>query len=610
MDHIILNNPFLFEYFGLVILLVMLFAASFFVKPIQKIRDAVGLSLIILPVVYFFAILSGNLTDIPYTDDFNLLETIQKFRDETDFVKSMEILFEQVNQHRFAFERIVMLSMVWLTGTVNLKALILIGNLFMLGTAYLLFLALKKENISWYYFIPVPYILFNLVYFENAYWGIAAIQNTPLIFFALLSAYGIGRNDSKGWAIGLIAAIITTFVSGSGILVWIIGFIILTLQKRYRLLPIWVVLTVSIILFYFLFDYQVIHSEAEKPWKHPIFNFAYLLGFWGNALYLDIPHPSISGIYRDMFFCVVVGGFVGIVFTGWFIRTFSNVKLQWSHWLILGAFLFVMGTGCMFVISRPINQWFMHGGNLFSRRYMIFGAVTLATTYVGLIILLKNNPNIKLGSAVTLMLGFVVLHLASYFMSLPKMRKQYEELSLDGYFFKNFSTYLTTGNNFGDIPFWNHPTRMKELVASIEKGGISTLISSDHLPPQDQVILQTGIKSERYPGKVGVEVIFRRNEEALPPKSIHLIAAKTGTIEPKYFILASPKHTIVLPALPVAFSFADFIKKRTYYSQEYDYTIYRNKLPAGEFDLWIMSPNELDSDKMESRFTGKKIFLY
>lgn len=606
MDNYLLHNPFLFEYFGLVLVLLLLFGASFISDKLKALRPWIAGGLIAAPIIYFYLILSAHLTNIPFTDDYNLLETIYKFRQETNFVESMKILFEQINQHRFPFERSVMLIMVLFTGTVNLKFQILLGNLFMLGISFLLFRSFKKETISWYYFIPVPYILFNLVYFENAFWGIAAIQNTPLLFFAFLSAYGLGRNDQKGLIIGIVAAIITTYVSGSGMLTWISGALILILQRRFSLLFQWGIVAVAVIAFYFLFDYHFITSEAEKPWKHPIFNLVFALSFWGNAFYMDIPHVQISGFYTDLILCVLAGAVVGLVMLMWMLRSLSNARLHWTHWLLLGAFMFVVGTGCMFVLSRPMSTWMMHGGHFFSRRYMIFGAVGLAVTYVAMMIMTRNMGRLQTGLSILSMGIFLGLHVISYFKSIPQLRKQYEELSLDGYFFQNFSTFLTTGNNFGDIPFWNHPTRMKDLVNSIEKDGLSKLYESNHFPAQQLLIEKTGNK-QPYQAKTGVSVFTRANEEGLPPKSIRLSAEGGNEATPSYFVLSSAKHTILLPALPVPHSVTDFLTTRTYYQPLYEYTLFRNKLPAGNFSLWMMSKQD---GKWTSKPTGKTLLLY
>lgn len=607
MDNYLLHNPFLFEYFGLILVLLLLFGATFVSDKLKELRPWVAGGLIIAPVVYFYLILSAHLVNVPFTDDYNLLETIYKFRQETNFVESMKFLFEQINQHRFPFERTIMLIMVFFTGTVNIKMQILVGNMFMLGILFMFFRSLKKEDISWYYFIPVPYILFNLVYFENAFWGIAAIQNTPLLFFAFLSAYGLGRNDQKGLVIGIVAAIITTYISGSGMLTWISGALILILQRRFSLLFQWGIAAAAVIAFYFLFDYHFITSEAEKPWKHPIYNLIFALGFWGNAFYLDIPHPSIPGFYTDMILCVLAGAVIGLIMLMWLLRSLSNARLHWTHWLILGALMFVIGTGCMFVLSRPLSNWMMHGGKLLSRRYMIFGIAGLATAYVALIIMTKGIRQLQPGVAIFSMLVFLALHVVSYFKSIPQLRKQYEELSLDGYFFQNFSTFLTTGNNFGDIPFWNHPTRMKELVSSIEKDGLSKLYESNQFPAQQLLIQKTGNKQQPYQAKTGVSVLMRSNEEALPPKSICLSAESQNGVAPSYFVLNSDKYTILLPALPVPHSVSDFLTTRTYYQPLYEYTLFRNKLPAGNFSLWMMSKQE---GKWISNPTGKTLLLY
>ncbi len=202
------------------------------------------------------------------------------------------------------------------------------------------------------------------------------------------------------------------------------------------------------------------------------------------------------------------------------------------------------------------------------------------------------------------------LHITSYFISLPQLRKQYEELGLDAYYFKNFYTLLTTGNNFGDIPFWNHPTRMKNLVHSIESAGLSQLLITNSFPEQSKVIEKTGNPARMYPAKTTAEVLFRANDHALPSKSIRFRTVPAIETKPSYFVLASRSHKLILPALPVPHQPADFLKTHSYYSHTYEYTIYRNKLPAGEYSLWVMSEKTPGAKNWEAQPTGKYIQLY
>ncbi|GGM99448.1 hypothetical protein GCM10010967_36740 [Dyadobacter beijingensis] len=575
----------------------------------QPWRQWLGIGLIALPVVYFYVLLDAHVVNIPYTDDFNLLETVQKLRNAGGFVEMLKVLFEQVNQHRFAFERIVMLIMFLLTGTVNIKTQIVIGNLFLLGIAWLLFLGFKKEKISWYLFIPVPYILFNLIYFENAYWGIAALQNTPLIFFAFLTAHGLARQDSKGLQIALIAALLTTFTSGSGMLAWMVGLVILAFQKRIKEGIGWLLCMATVLVFYFFFDYTFIPSTGEKVWNHPIFNTLYVFAFWGNALFMDVRHPLVPEFHKDLVACVLLGAFIALVFAIWAIRMIVSHKPGWAGWFLWGALMFVMGTGAMFVISRPIPDYVMYGGTVFSRRYMIFGVVLLATCYVCLVVLLKDQGKWKNALGLAGVAAFVVLNFVSYFMSIVQVRKLHDELVIDSYFWKNYKTFLTVGELFTDIPFWNHPTRMRDLVIGLESDGLTDFYHYYDMPAQEELIQKTGSKRRLFAGAFDAQFQYRNGDYNRYMKYFKFSATpETEQRETFYFVLQSPQRSIVLPAVPVPNTFGDFLRKATYYSNNYQYALYKPKLPEGRYQAWIMSRGK--SGQWESEDTGKQVLFY
>ncbi|MCF0074757.1 hypothetical protein LZD49_30000 [Dyadobacter sp. CY261] len=604
-----LENPHLFEYYSVVVAMLLLFGVTFFIKKIQPWRQWLGIGLIVAPVLYFFILLDAHVVNIPYTDDFNLLETVQKLRHSRGFVEMLEVLFEQVNQHRFAFERIVMLIMFVLTGAINIKTQIIIGDLFLLGISYLLYINFKKENISWYLFIPVPYILFNLVFFENAYWGIAALQNTPLIFFAFLTAHGLARQDKKGLWIAIIAALLTTFTSGSGMLTWIVGILILCFQKRFRSLLWWVLGSIVVLVFYFFFDYTFIPSPGAKVWDHPVFNLLYIFAFWGNALFLDVRHPLVQVFHEDLIACVLLGAAIALVFVIWVVRILVSRKPGWANWFLWGALLFVMGTGAMFMISRPISDYVMYGGTVFSRRYMVFGVVLLATCYVCLIVILKDWGKWRNALAIAAVLGFGTLNFVSYFLSIASIRKLHDELVIDGYFWKNYRTFLTVGELFTDVPFWNHPTRMSNLILSLESDGVTDFYQYYDMPAQQQLIRQTSQKAETFAGQFDAQFQYRNGDYNRYMKYFKFSAApEKEQKETFYFVLESARHNIVLPAVPVPNTFRDFIQKASYYSNNYQYALYKPKLPEGKYRAWIMSRG--DSGKWESVYTGKQVLFF
>lgn len=604
-----LEDPHLFEYYSIVIAGLLLFGGTFAVEKLASWRRWVGIGLIAIPIIYFFILLDAHVVNIPYTDDFNLLETVQKLRNADNFLEMVKVLFEQVNQHRFAFERIVMLIMLVLTGTVNIKLQIFIGNLALFGIGYLLYLGIKKEGISWYYFIPVPYILFNLVFWENAYWGIAALQNTPLIFFAFLTAHGLAREDKKGFRMALVAALLTTFTSGSGMLAWIVGLVMLAFQKRVKGLLWWGGGMAAVLLFYFFFDYTFISSQGEKIWDHPIFNTLYVFAFWGNALFLDVRHPLVPVFHRDLIACVLLGAGITLLFAIWVIRILISRKPRWADWFLWGAMMFILGTGAMFVISRPINNYVMYGGTVFSRRYMVFGVALVAVCYVCLVVLLKNAKYWKSLAGVAGMVFFLGLNFVSYFSSIVQIRKLHDELVIDSYFWENYKTFLTVGELFTDIPFWNHPTRMRDLIIGLESDGLTDFYRYYDMPSQEELIPKTALQGQLYKGDFDAQFQYRNGDYNRYMKYFKFSATpQMPSADTFYFVLESPRQSIVLPAVRVPNSLPEFLRKASYYSNNYAYALYKPKLPEGRYHAWIMSRGA--SGQWESADTGKQVLFY
>jgi len=604
----LLRDPSLFLYYSVVLCLSIFFAITFFVKALRPIQKYVGFILLLVPLSYFYWIIDIHILNVPFTDDYDLLESILNITSDISFLDKIKVLFSQINQHRFAYERIVMWLILIINGAESIQLQIVVGNLFLLGILFLFFQILKREGISWYFIIPISFMLFNLVYYENANWGIAAIQNTSLIFFAFLSAYALGTASKKSWYWAIAAAIIASFTSGSGLLTWFIGIAILVVQQRYRNLAVWICTATGIFLFYFLFDYHIIDSAAESPLKHPIYNLSFLLAFWGNVLYLDKPHPIISGNYYDVAACVALGFFIGIVFIGWIIKTFKNFKVSKSAAFISGAFMFSMGTGAMLVLSRPIAFYVTYGGELLSRRYMIFGAVLVITAYMALIIVLKHSKKIGVFVGVSAMLLAIALNFFSYFTSIAQLRRQHDTLSLDPHYWRHYGMMMSFGDRFGEKLFWNHPTRMTNLIRNLESSGIYKL------PETNFPVISSQVKQDTVQAKIGK--FYFSNELKynywLSKESnfiqLHYSTLVDPDFQPSYFQLRSTAHLFILPAFPSPNTLNDFLSKKTYYSNRYDFSFFANKFVPGSYEVWIVGKKGTgEKGVWESKFSGQKI---
>lgn len=360
-----------------------------------------------------------------------------------------EVFFKQVNQHPFAFERSSISMIYKILGNQNIKAQILIGNAFLLGILYLFIKIFKNLQIPYFYFTPVTVLLFNLTYFENAIWGIAALQNTPTIFFELLTIHLLNLKTNRTLYISICVAILTMFTSGNGLSIWFVGLSLLLLQSRWRHLSIWIVTGISLLTFYFLYDYQLISSDKSNLLKYPFLNIQYVLAFWGNIFFQNIPHPYSTHLYWDIILCIFTGilllAIIAIIC--WKIVKIHFHNVSYSYWVLLGGMAFLAFTGLMLVVSRPLEIKIMNGGDVLSRRYMIFGAAFICLGYLNLV--KENKRLLKIGVYCFIPIG-LCLNISSYYTSLSDLYQQQQELLLDGYYWKNHKMLLSFGEKYGD----------------------------------------------------------------------------------------------------------------------------------------------------------------
>jgi hypothetical protein len=589
-------------FFYIIFLSIGLVAGLFSLRTTHSKRfiTSLALALCVLPAVYYYYIIDLFSSSVPFTDDYEILKGVAAMLEASDARTFSEALFKQVNEHRFAYER----GLIWLyrilVGDFSIKAQILLGNSLLIGIAVLLYKSFKTTGLSLFYFLPVPLLLFNLSFYENSIWAIAALQNTSLLFFALLMAYFLSKQQQHYRYAALAVCVVASFTSGSGIALWGIGLVILLAQKYYRLAGIWVIAMLSVLLFYFTFDYQVAPKEIGALWRHPFLNLIQLLAFWGNIFVGDFTHTAAHGrVYTDMALAVACGGVIGLVFMAVVLRIakglWEDTKQDSSLWFSFGAMAFGLGTGAMLVLSRPIPFNILYEGDVFSRRYMIFGAVLLACTYVALLSLLRQFQWAnKAGFAV---LGIALfIHLDSYIAHLPALKVWKEELELDRLYWLDHKMLLSFGENYQDKLYWNHPTKMIDVLDDLEEKKLfqvgrnplavsgNSLLDSDILETAEDISLQIESKAQRG-------WLNRWNEEITITGEV-AAGAERHTIG--YILLKSDDHVFILPAIPATNTREDFLRDRRFFGRDFSYSFLRTKFPPARYELWLLKKGEGD----------------
>jgi hypothetical protein len=197
-------------------------------------------------------------------DDHALREFLYNFDQAPGVSEKIYQLFKQHNEHRIVYDRIITVLDYYLTGKLNFRHLMLIGNLSLVGLLILFGAVLRREKQPILYALPVSLLIFNLSQWENMYWGMAALQNFSVVLWVLGSLYFLSYTNR--WAVAFLLAVLATLTSGNGMLVWPLGFMLLALRidgspARLRQLLVWAGGATVIVALYF--------TGFEKPEGNP-----------------------------------------------------------------------------------------------------------------------------------------------------------------------------------------------------------------------------------------------------------------------------------------------------------------------------------------------------
>jgi hypothetical protein len=182
--------------------------------PIRPLRAVLATFPLILGFYWFCVTYSVN---FPYYDDFEALtKFVYDFHTHSSLLKRVSLLFAQNFEHRVVLLKSVALVHYFVTGSLNFKALILVGNLSLLGCWLVFFLYYTKGQLPLSALVIVTGLLFQIQHYEDTViWATCALQHAPCLFMTLVAVYA--ALQGRGWT-GLLAGALAMFSSANGII--------------------------------------------------------------------------------------------------------------------------------------------------------------------------------------------------------------------------------------------------------------------------------------------------------------------------------------------------------------------------------------------------------
>lgn len=286
--------------------------------------------------------------DFPFYDDFeNIVQFVFHYVQADGFQQKLGLLFEQNFEHRVIFAKLLTLLQYTITGRLNIKWLIVLGNLSLPGVLFLFYRYVSKKQLSLLAFFAIGCLLFQVQHYEDTIsWATCSLQHAPCVFFSLYSFY-LALNRKNLYASGALA-LLALFTSANGlsaIMIWLIIIYFTAPKRKAIILPAIILISVTAVHLFTL----TIHSGSVR--EHVTSNigtkFILLLSFAGQLIDSNLVASILPSAILGFVFLLPIA----IVLMKVILRKASDIsQLQWFcvagiSTLLFVAFLIVFARG-------------------------------------------------------------------------------------------------------------------------------------------------------------------------------------------------------------------------------------------------------------------------
>ncbi len=169
---------------------------------------------IFFPPVSLLFLMYKYAVNIAHWDDHAIRYSVINIVKSNSFLEKIQLLFKQHNEHRIVITRITAYISNLFVGSIDYRFLMLVGFAFLIS----ILLIISRLNFNKLILSIFSLLIFHPAFNENTFWGMAAVQNFGVLFFAFLTAYFVAKENI---IMAILAATLCVFTSGNGILILI-----------------------------------------------------------------------------------------------------------------------------------------------------------------------------------------------------------------------------------------------------------------------------------------------------------------------------------------------------------------------------------------------------
>ncbi|MFT4733444.1 MAG: hypothetical protein ACI9K1_000396 [Arcticibacterium sp.] len=297
--------------------------------------------------------------NVPHWDDHAVRNYVDSF-----YVSGM---FKFHNEHRLGLTRLVALITNSLSGELDFKWLMYFGQFSLVGLLAAYYYTAKKLVIPKIGLLILAMCIFNFSTFENSLWGMAAVQNHGILFFASATLITLSLTNIANkyiFALAVILSLCCLVTSGNGVLVPPIGFLLLFLRRETKMAWYWLGIHAIVFTCYFI---GFSRNGGQMPHIESFFLNSIALS--GSLIY-PVLGKGVNAIVPSLVGVTNMALSLFVFFRLFFLKD-SNQKLL----IFLGLQAFFFGTLALIAISRNDYETAV----LLSSKYKIYSFLIFGT---------------------------------------------------------------------------------------------------------------------------------------------------------------------------------------------------------------------------------------
>ena len=547
----------------------------------------------ILPILFFVYYVWQYTINIPFLDD-NLYYTkaVVDVNKSQTFAEIFKIFMRQhtITEHKTPVSRIAAFLIYKITGKLNFFTFAQIGNLTLFGILFLFWRFFRKHAWNVVYFLPIPFLLFQMQTNENQFWMGCAWLYYPIGLWQMITFYLLSYQKPRYFIFAMLSAIFVTFIFSNGMFVFLPATLILLYQKRYKDLGIMVMIATVCLTIYF-------SNYTPSPIVPPAFSIPNILTGFVLMLgaYVDVQEFHNLSPFTATAVGLIILGF--LTYGGvWLLNCYFKIT-QIENLSKTSDILFIVASMIALSMSAGAVAYSRYTGEhgfeeMFVSRYRFMSVLLMCLAYLFSLLLTKNTIR-KVVLAVFLPIT-MLLYAYSYYIWHDYNVFYRERLAAAAFNFKFHNSWVL-------YPFDNDWTNQVDMV-NIEaiKTGVYELPTLPFTPFQE-VINKDNV---RFTNDLSLKLEERKDRYILKNETLNV----ENPLEiSQNIILKSNRNTYLLPLNRQRNkSKKDYILYQNVFWKGFETNILKNTFIPDEYTIGLLKVQE---GKYEIKYSNLKVRL-